>query len=249
MHIAVCDDDAYYVDLIQNYSREYLSKRGACFGGKGYTSAGELIRDKRNLNYYDLFLLDIEMPVKTGFDLAGVIRAECPEARIAFVTAYAMYAREGYRYGAVRYILKDMDILRTELEECLDDVLRQRRYADITETVRVGRDRRKIRVSDIVYYESRRNYIYVITKSGNEYVKDPLGIRLGRIGELMADKDFVRIHQSYLVNMRYIASFSFYSVLFSNGSRLPMSHSFAKEAAAAITNYHGRNIWTSSTRS
>jgi len=246
MHIAVCDDDVFYVDLILKYSKEYLTKRGAEFGGRGYSSAEELINDKAALHYYDLFLLDIEMPDKTGFDLVPVIKAECPGARIAFVTAFAMYARDGYKYGAVRYILKDTDILQTELEECLGEMLRQRRYADMTETVRIGRDKRKIRISDIVYYESRRNYIYVITCDGKEYVKEPLGLKLGRLEELMSDKDFVRIHQSYLVNMKYITSFCYYYIICKNTIRLPVSHSLSKEASSRITDYRGRNIWTSS---
>ena len=244
MRVAVCDDDAYYVDLILKYSRDYLAKRGAVAVCKGYTSAAELINDKASLPYYDLFLLDIRMPNITGFDIAPYLRLVCPEAKLAFVTTFAVYARDGYKYGAMRYILKSDDILRTELEECLSTMLKTRRFADMTENIRIGNIRKRVRISDIVYYESRRNYVYVITKAGHEYIKEPSGVRLGQIEELMSDRDFVRIHQSFLVNMKYIVSVNYSKVKCVNDIILPVSHSFAKDAVRKVRDYKKEWLFT-----
>ena len=248
MRIAVCDDDPYYIELILRYSRECLESIGAGFEGHGYLSAAQLLNDAENLPYIDLFLIDIEMPEMSGFDMVPELYRAAPDARVAFVTAFAAYARDGYKYGAVRYILKDDDVLKTELSECLSEMIRTRRYSDVTETVKVGRRHLFIRICDIVYYESRRNYVYIITRSGREFRKEPAAVRLSRIAEYLEDKDFVRIHQSFLVNMRFIRRSNCDYVFFSNGRKLPVSRTYLKDASSRITDYRGRNLWTSYTR-
>lgn len=72
------------------------------------------IRDQKP----DLIFLDIEMPIKSGFDLLMEIKADSHIPDIIFVTAYDRYAIEAFKYTAFDYLLKPIN--RSELQNSLN---------------------------------------------------------------------------------------------------------------------------------
>ena len=71
---------------------------------------------------------------------------------------------------------------------------------------------------DIIYFESSRRIIKIVSNSGT----DVFYSRLNDIESTIAG-DFIRIHQSYLVNPRYIASLNGNEIYLTNGVKLPVS--------------------------
>lgn len=71
---------------------------------------------------YDAIFLDINMKEMDGLETAERIRKLSKTVYIVFVTAYITYALEGYKVGAVRYLLKEDSSLENSLKECLDTI-------------------------------------------------------------------------------------------------------------------------------
>lgn len=105
--ILVADDESYEREILT----EILDKR---FGREAEIRAvenGRLAVDAATLWAADVVLMDIEMPGINGIDAAKLIRAQRPECKLIFVTAYSLftYAHEAVKLGACDYILKPVD--------------------------------------------------------------------------------------------------------------------------------------------
>lgn len=121
--IAVCDDEEYYREYLKIMMGEYLTKKGILFDIDTYNDGMELCRKESNLHKYDAIFLDIDMPDKNGMETAYEIRMQNSEVDIVFITVMQQYVFEGYKVGAVRYIMKkDMAEL---IPECLDALLKK----------------------------------------------------------------------------------------------------------------------------
>ncbi len=106
MRIAIVDDEGSFAKDVKKNIEKYFSNQKKvveieCF------CANSILDEIKIQNYYDVYLLDIEMPEINGLELAKKIRNWNIDAKIVFLTAYENYARSGYKVKAYDYILKD----------------------------------------------------------------------------------------------------------------------------------------------
>jgi two-component system LytT family response regulator len=162
----------------------------------------------------DVVFLDVQMPGCDGFE---VVRRLQEKPFIVFATAYNEYALKAFEENSVDYLLKPVEQKR------LDRTLEKLRRFVGTSSLRVNENiermlsrlasppiqRLKVSVGDkiylidlpdIVYFESREKYTYLHT-TDREYMIDETLADL----EVKLDKStFVRIHRSYIVNVKFI---------------------------------------------
>lgn len=167
------------------------------------TDAMELIKIKDP----DVVFLDIEMTDGTGFDLLK--KFDDPFFSVVFVTAHSRYALKAFKFSAVDYLLKPVDV---------DDL---KRAADkIRNSVRDGLllKRRELGTGEILRLRARKDYLTVSTnqiirmKAMGSYTKITLlnneehilSVNLGTIEQKIANKIFIRIHRSELINSNHI---------------------------------------------
>ena len=165
----------------------------------------------------DVLFLDIEMPGKTGLEVAQFANGRC---HIVFVTAYDNYAVEAFEHAAVDYVMKPVTAERlTETVRRLKVHTRERppdlagvlkflaeRLPTSREylrwiTVSEGQEMRLITLDEVCYFQSDTKYTRVVTAE-----KCPLIRRT--IKELVDEIDpkvFWQIHRSTLVNVNSIA--------------------------------------------
>ncbi len=165
----------------------------------------------------DVLFLDIEMPGKTGLEVAQFANGRC---HIVFVTAYDNYAVEAFEHAAVDYVMKPVTAERlTETVRRLKAHTRERppdlagvlkflaeRLPTSREylrwiTVSEGQEMRLITLDEVCYFQSDTKYTRVVTAE-----KCPLIRRT--IKELVDEIDpkvFWQIHRSTLVNVNSIA--------------------------------------------
>lgn len=123
LKIAVCDDEINEISSISSFINTYMAEHDIPISYKCYTSSVELA-SKSAYEKYDLYLLDVIMPVLNGMSLAREIRSFDKAADIIFLTASPEFAVESYTVKAANYLLKP--ITRDKLFGALDDILEKK---------------------------------------------------------------------------------------------------------------------------
>ena len=215
--IAVCDDEAYFRDRIKELLQKYFAEKGLSVSIDLYDSGASFCSDPDNFKAYDVVFLDIEMREMNGMETAYAIREQNENVDIVFITVMLDYAAEGYRVDAVRYIIKDdMEQL---LPECLDAILRKRRKNRVEMEFPFVGGKRLVLLEDIIYIESRSHQLWFERKGTQMYM-------YGQINDLqkqLADFSFIRPHQSFLVNLKYIDRIRNYTIYMTNGMEIPVT--------------------------
>ena len=112
LRIAICDDDSAAVRSNKSIAEDCLKQCGCAGEIASYTHSENLLYDiTEDGFFFDLILLDIEMPGSTGMELAGKIRPFLPNVKIIFITSHVEYAVDAFELSIFRYVPKS-DIAR-----------------------------------------------------------------------------------------------------------------------------------------
>lgn len=163
----------------------------------------------------DIVFLDIEMPQMNGFELLEKLQKI--NFRLIFTTSYDQYAIKAIRFSALDYLLKPID--REELQqavkkamenfeinvpaqfEVLMHKLQKTSIASQKIALPTMEGLQLISVDEIISCESDRNYTKLYLKTKQKIV---ISRPLKEMEELLGDHGFLRIHNSYLVNLKEI---------------------------------------------
>lgn len=238
LRIAICDDEKIFRDKIKEILSDYMQKNGILceintFGsGKDFVDLGiEMIK-------YKIVFLDVNMDNMDGIETAQKIREVSNEMFIVFVTAYATYAFDGYKVDAVRYILKNNVNFEESVYECIDAINTKMNYVVNRKTFHFNEGIKNVSLDRLLYIESQLHKLefYIMEDKLNKYT---LYGTLNEIEKEFAGTDFVRIHQSYFVNMKHIRKISRYKVLLSNGIQLDVPRARYKYVEETFVTYKG----------
>jgi DNA-binding LytR/AlgR family response regulator len=158
----------------------------------------------------DAVFLDIRMPGLDGMELARVLRRFARPPAIVFVTAYDDAAVDAFDLGVTDYVRKPVRSER--LAEAVRRVLgarvvpthpaaEARAEEDPAIPVELAGTTRMLPRSSVRWVEAQGDYARLHTAEGSHLVRVPLAT----LAERWADAGFVRIHRSYLVQLRLIA--------------------------------------------
>lgn len=112
LRIAICDDDSATVQSNRSIAEDCLKQCGSAGEIAAYTHSDNLLYDiTEDGFFFDLILLDIEMPGSTGMELAEKIRPFLPNVKIIFITSHVEYAIDAFELSIFRYVPKN-DIAR-----------------------------------------------------------------------------------------------------------------------------------------
>lgn len=161
----------------------------------------------------DVVFLDIQMPDGTGFDLLEKIKTI--DFQIIFITAYDQYALKAIKCSALDYILKPVD--PKQLITAVDKISKPGYSIDVLQkkistllrnkngferiTLPTFEGYRFVNLKDIIRCEADNNYTHFILNSGEQLLVTKT---LKVYEEALSDMDFVRVHQSHLVNIKYV---------------------------------------------
>lgn len=184
----------------------------------------------------DLLFLDIEMPQVKGTDfLAQLIH----KPKVIFTTAYREYALEGFELNALDYLLKPITFARfmRAIEKyrltvpptiSTSESLRHPVNLDYI-FVRENRKEVKVKLAEIQYVKSIKDYVELRTVSGVHLVKSTLESMQQRL-----DSRFLRIHRSYLINVEHMTAYTAQDVDIGK-VELPIGESFRAEVRAQLS--------------
>lgn len=185
-----------------------------------YTDAETI--SKQIMASCDIALLDIDFGKsdQNGMDLARKLRTLRADAVIIFITNYIEYAPEGYEVQAFRYLLKRQ--LDTELAHCIELAVKHMKVHTETFRIQISGEILNLPLEDILYFEVQQHTVTLFVQKA-QVMSYRFNTSLSDIEVQLENKGFLRIHKSYLVNMRYLRKFQCREALLSNGITLRVS--------------------------
>jgi len=185
-------------------------------------SAADGLQAIKALEHYapDVLFLDIQMPGRTGLEVA---RKASNRHHVVFVTAYNQYAVTAFEEGAVDYVMKPISAerlatacarVKSRLNAApanLENLLRT--LAKITAPAHsylrwinasMGTDVKLITVDEVCYFQSDTKYTRVVTHSGESLIRKPLKELLEQLDPNL----FWQIHRSTIVNVNAVGAVS-----------------------------------------
>lgn len=229
-------------ELARNLLRTYLNDHaeidiiGECENGfDGVKAINELNPD--------LVFLDIQMPKITGFEMLELLDHR-PE--IIFTTAYDQFALKAFEYNAVDYLLKPfskdrlmaaIEKVSTRIQSGEDSGERFENLSGVPHNGYLDRvvvkDRHKINIItvDVIrYIESLDDYVLIYTTEGRHMKQKTMKF----FEDHLDPNDFIRIHRSYIVQVKFIAEIQQYEkesyvVILKDKTKLKVSKSGYKK--------------------
>ena len=234
LRIAICDDEKYDRDRIQALLLEYLETHNLNASIDLFSSGKEFLSERDNLVKYDIVFLDINMEEIDGIQTAQEMRSFQSDTCIVLVTAFIIYVLEGYKVGAVRYIMKDA--LDVQIKECMDAIIQKMQFREITFPFLEGD--RTLYTDNILYVESRKHKC-IFSCMERENVTYQLYGKLDQIEIKLERYGFLRIHKSFLVNMKHVKRISNYIAVMDSGDEFPVSRLRFTKARESFVAYKG----------
>ena len=108
LHIAICDDDSSALAGNKEITERCLAQYGSAWKISEYGTSDNLLYDITDDSFFfDLILLDIEMPGNSGMDIAEKIKPYLPNVKIIFITSHIEYAIDAFELSIFRYVPKN----------------------------------------------------------------------------------------------------------------------------------------------
>ncbi|BAO56482.1 LytR/AlgR family response regulator transcription factor [Nonlabens marinus] len=182
----------------------------------------------------DLIFLDVEMPILTGFDLLDDI-TEKPG--VIFVTGQTKYAFKAFDYSAIDYlqkpIKKDRFLYAVE-RALLAHKMRTEMVEDKGEFIFVKSNlkKRKVYLKDLKFIQALGDYVKLITETESLVVLSTMK----SFEKQLPAEDFLRIHKSYIVNLRRVEKFNSKAVEL-DSEVLPLSRNRKADLVEALSQF------------
>nr|WP_299340891.1 LytTR family DNA-binding domain-containing protein [Allomuricauda sp.] len=208
MNCLIVDDEPLAIKVIESHLKEFkdLKLVGKC---RSAIQAIEVL-DKEQV---DLIFLDIEMPKLDGFSFLRSLRNP---PMVVVTTAHRDFALEGFELDVVDYLLKPIS-----LERMMQAIMKAKRAQNEKDTplnvpqlvqpefssyifVRSDRENVKVELQSILYVESLKNHVKIVTPT-ETYITL---VSIGKMEDKLPRDIFLRVHRSYLVNLHRIENYS-----------------------------------------
>ena len=233
MKIAICEDQAVQVNLLNNKIKKWANDYDIEVTINNFTTAESFLFEWEDYEKYDAIFLDIKLGKISGVELSNIIREKNKNVDIVFVTGFFKYALHGYKVGALQYLMKPIKI--SDLYFCLNKTQerisnKNDKYMMILET---PKKYIKLNCNEIHYCIMFSPYIDIHTSSEKITVRK----KISELEREIPSKYFIRCHRSYIVNLKYVKSITKDSVVLESGIRIPISRGRYKDINDTFINY------------
>lgn len=235
--IAVCDDDAIFLQREEQRIRQELDELGMECNIETFTEVSSLMDNLNSGTKYHLFFLDIEMPSMDGITFSRTMELHRSDALVVIVSGFDELVFQAFEARPFRYVRKTS--FEDEIKRVVQDGIRE--LAFLTENRQVqftceNGDITMFQIEDIIYVEAFGKYCtFVLQKE-----RVSLRIRFQEAERKLQSSGFLKPHRSYLVNARYIYTVRREEVLLDQGIHIPLSRLKAKEIRSRFLDYLAR---------
>jgi len=212
--IIICDDSAEDAAFLAELTALWSKHNGHTLHLTTVNSAEAFLFRYEEDKTCDILLLDVEMPGKSGVELAKEIRKTNEAMQIVFVTGYSDYIAEGYEVSALHYLMKPVN--REKFFVVLDRAVIKLKSREKSILLETAGETVRVPLHAIRYIDVRQNYVTV--HAPEDYtVKKTLGAM-----EKELDNRFFRAGRSLILNLGYIRRVSKTDVYLEDGTVLQL---------------------------
>jgi DNA-binding LytR/AlgR family response regulator len=230
----IIDDEPLAIKIIENYLSDFKNiELVATFNNA--ISALSIIDEQ----HIDVIFLDINMPKMSGLDFLRSLKIK---PQIVITTAYREYAVESFDLDVLDYLVKPIPYgrfvksinkitnqLQLEKDKLDDVIIKEEPYIFL----KVDKKLMKIKLNDILFIESLKDYIKVMTTLGDYLVHKSMN----SISEELPEENFLRIHRSFTIALNKITAVEGNSVEIAR-RRIPIGRNYLQLAKQKILNIH-----------
>lgn len=209
--IIIIDDESHCTNVLESLIKKVHSE---------YEVIGVFTNPIEGLDFIknnppDLLFLDIEMPNLNGFALLDILQPI--DFDVIFTTAYDQYAIKAFRYSAINYLLKpitEKNIVKalstweqrrkktsSKQWQLLQNYLKDSDKECSKIALPTGIGYKIVEIKNIVRCQSDSNYTHIICENEHKIL---ISRTLKEIEELLKDHGFIRVHQSHLINPKFV---------------------------------------------
>lgn len=218
IRIAALDDREEWLKTEEEITKKYFKECDEEYLFCSYSNVNKFLLDLDEGIYFDIYLLDIEMPETNGIKVAREIKKVCLDSFIIYITGYIEYAVEAFEVNAYRYIPKKM------LEEKLPEAYHSLKPKLVREEgpyyiIQTSSRLEKLEQKEIYYLQKDKKYVIFTHKDGTSKER----VTLDEANRELEEESFVRIDKGCIVNLRHIMKLENRSVKMRDGAYLPVS--------------------------
>ena len=205
MNCIIVDDDELVRHTLETLIAEtdYLTFVKSCSTA---AEAAEILQQES----IDLIFLDVKMPGMNGIDFLKSLEENKPQ--VIMITADKDSAAEAYNLDASDFILKPITrprFLKAVAKTKRNFTLNQKLIASDALFVKVNSVLRRVNMHDIIYIEAMADYLTVHTATQKYVLKSTMK----NIMDKLPEKEFIRVHNSFIVRIDKITSIEDVSLL------------------------------------
>lgn len=212
LKVLICDDDVNITDKVLLLINEIKNKGRWKFDITVRNSSESVMKEK---SYYDIAIVDIEMPGISGLELSQKLKASNPDVLIIVLTSFSNYLDSAMKIQVFRYLSKPIDIERFNRNflEAIDKCREISKQIIIQNSTSVY----TVKTKDILYIENQKHGSVVVTKHHRfDTNKKPT-----EWDEIINQPNcFVFSHKSFLVNLQNVVNFNKHSATFQSDKDL-----------------------------
>lgn len=238
IRIAICDDELNMVMQNEEIVKNTLQACGVGYDIVTYTRSSNLLSDiTEDKFFYDLILLDIEMPEISGMELAGKIKASLPNVKIIFITSHVEYAIDAYELSVFRYVPKSN--AKERLEAAVADASKLLELEAGQEyTIQTNNRLERIQYKDILYIVRDGKNAEIVSNTSTSKVRKSLQ----QVYEELDAPEFIFIERGCIVNIIHIMKIQEGMVYLKNKEMLPISRSHLQDVKQQIAQFWGAHV-------
>ncbi len=222
LRIAICDDMKNELQNLVLMTNQFITANSLDAEISEFSHPDVLLLAIQTENF-NLYILDIVMPMINGLELGKEIRRLDREAQIIFTTTEPQFALQAYSANPINYLIKPIE--KQQFFETLTlAVSKSKLVEDQTFTVKTSNSLRVIKLSDIVYCEYQSHRVIFNLLRGDEIISSTIRDNfLEYCTPILKDKHFIKCHTSFVINMRRVERFSKESFTMRGGNIVPIA--------------------------
>lgn len=233
IYIAICDDDVKEAEMVGSLVERCCREKEMVCRSETFHDSRSLFYEVEEGTYYDILLLDIEMPGLNGIELTNRVRKYLPDAITIFVTSYEQYVYKSFEVQPYRFIPKGNagEMLPAAVEDALRLASEREGRFYIAENQKVLE---KIPLKSITYIWHREKYAY-IEKTNMEHTK--VRKTLKQVYKELPKEDFAWVDRGCIINLAHIQRIIGDGIILTDGIQLGVGREKLSELKDKLREY------------